>query len=59
MWICSLLGVKSMAEVVRRGRLRWFGHLERTSVDELVLACRKVEVAGARCIKGEENEDLV
>ena len=24
----SLLGVHSVADVVRRGRLRWFGHLE-------------------------------
>ena len=29
----SLLGVQSMADVVRHGRLRWFGHLERKSVD--------------------------
>ena len=26
-WICSLLGVQSVAEVVRRGRLRWFRHV--------------------------------
>ena len=32
-----------MAEVVRRGRLRWFGHLERKSGDDWVLACRNVE----------------
>ena len=25
----SLLGVQSMAEVVRCGRLRWIGHVER------------------------------
>ena len=30
----SLLGVQSVADVVRRGRLRWFGHLERKSVDD-------------------------
>ena len=33
---------------MRRGRLRWFGHLERRSVDGLVSACRNVEVAGVR-----------
>ena len=57
MWICSLLCVQSVADVVRRGILRWFGHLERKSVDDWVSACRNVEVAGARC-KGEEKEDL-
>ena len=30
----SLLGVQSMAEVVGRGRLRWFGHMERKSEDD-------------------------
>ena len=45
----SLLGVQSVADVVRRGRLRWFGYLEHRSLDDWVSACRKVEVAGARC----------
>ena len=43
----SLLGVQSVADVVRRGRLRWFGHLEQRSVDDWVSACRKVDVV--RC----------
>ena len=30
----GLLGVQSMAKVVRRGRLRWFGHVERKSGDD-------------------------
>ena len=30
------LGVQSVVDVVRRGRLRWFGHLERRSVDDWV-----------------------
>ena len=47
----SLLGVQSVVDVVRHGRLRWFGHLERRSVDDWVLACRKVEVAG-RAVRG-------
>ena len=45
----SLLGVESVAEVVRRGRLRWFGHVERKSEDDWVSACRNVVVAGVRC----------
>ena len=45
----SLLGVQSVVDVVRHGRLRWFGHLERRSVDDWVSACRKMEVAETRC----------
>ena len=46
----SLLGVQSMAGVVRQGRLRWFGHVERKSEDDWVSACRNVVVAGdERC----------
>ena len=30
--LCNLLGINCVADVVRRGRLRWFGHLERKSV---------------------------
>ena len=33
----------SVADVVRRVRLRWFGHLERKSVDDWVSACRGVK----------------
>ena len=45
----SLLGVQSVDEVVRRGRLRWFGHVECKSGDDWVSACRNVAVAGVRC----------
>ena len=45
----SLLGVQSVADVVRGGRLRWFGHLECKIVDDWVSACRKRKVAGVRC----------
>jgi hypothetical protein len=44
----SLLGVQSVAEVVRRGRLRWFGHVEPKSADDWVSACREVVVTGVR-----------
>ena len=27
----SLLGVQSVGDVVKHGRLRWFGHMERES----------------------------
>ena len=44
----SLLGVHSMAEVVRRGKLRWFGHMERKNGDDWVSACINVVVAWVR-----------
>ena len=37
--IVSQTDVQSVADVVRRGRLRRFGHLERKSADDWVLAC--------------------
>ena len=42
------LGIESVAEVVRRSRLRWFGHLERMSTDNWVSACREINIAGLR-----------
>ena len=46
----SLLGVQSVAEVMRRGRLRLFGYVERKNGDDWVPACRNVVVAGKRCV---------
>ena len=48
----SLLGVQSVDEVVRWGRMRWFGHVERVSEDDWVSTCRNVVVAGVRCAGG-------
>ena len=48
----SLLGVQCVAEVVRYGRLRWFGHVEHKIGDDWVSACRDVEVVGRRVIAG-------
>ena len=48
----SLLGVQSVAEVVRRGRLRYFWHVERKSGDDWVSGCRSVEVAWVKCKGG-------
>ena len=46
--LCNLLGINCVADVMRRGRLRWFGHLERKSVDDWVSACRGLVVEGKR-----------
>ena len=46
----NLLDIKSVAKVVSCGRLRWFGHVERKNGDDWVSACRKVVVAGVRCV---------
>ena len=44
----SRLDVEAVVDVVRRGRLRWFGHLERKSPDDWVSACRDMEVDGVK-----------
>ena len=46
----SLLGVRSVANMMRHGRLRWFGHLECKSIEDWVSACRNVVMAGVRCV---------
>ena len=46
----SLLGVRGVANMMRHGRLRWFGHLECKSIEDWVLACRNVVMVGVRCV---------
>ena len=36
-----------MADVVRHGRLRWFGHLEQKSVDDWI-GCQQTESSGGK-----------
>ena len=43
--------------MMRCERFRWFGHLECKGVDDWVLVCRNVEVAGVKC-RGRGQEDL-
>ena len=42
------LDVMAVSDVVRRGRLRWFGHVERMNADEWVNRCRSLDVHGQR-----------
>jgi len=42
------LSVEGVADIVRRGRLRWFGHLEQKGSDDWVSACRCIKVAGPK-----------
>ena len=42
------LEIEGVVEVMRRIRLRWFGHVERKEVDDWVRSCRNLEVAGSR-----------
>src|SRR2546425_1120742 len=38
------LGIDSVERVVSRGRLRWYGHVERKNADDYVSKCRNLEV---------------
>ena len=40
------LGIESVSEIVRRGRLRWYGHVKRKPNDYRVKRCEKMEIAG-------------
>ena len=39
------LGIEGVVDVVRRARLRWFGHVELME-ENWVSACRNIKVAG-------------
>ena len=40
------LGIESVDRVVSRGRLRWYGDMERKNADDWVSKCRNLEVVG-------------
>ena len=46
--IRNRLGIVSVSDLVRQGRLRWFGQVERTDADDWVSACRNMAVSGER-----------
>ena len=43
------LGIEGVVEVMRWGRLRWFGHVERKEVDDWVSTCRNLIVSTSSC----------
>ena len=42
------LGIESVDRVVSRGRLRWYGYVERKNADDCVSKCKNLEVVGGR-----------
>ena len=44
--LLQCLGVESITSVMRRGRLRWYGHVERKPSKEWTSKCWYVEVEG-------------
>ena len=42
------LGIEFVTDVIRRSRLRWFGHVEHKDSEDWVSACRSFEVMGMR-----------
>src|SRR5437867_10726424 len=50
------LGIESVDSVVSRGRLRWFGHVERKETNDWVSKCRYLEVErGVRKARGRKT----
>ena len=49
-FVVFYIGVQSVADVMRRGILMWFGHLEHYNVDDCMSACSNVVVTGVRCV---------
>ena len=46
--LLSRLDIESVSVVVRRGRLRWFGHVEHRQPDDWVSACRHIVVESVK-----------
>jgi hypothetical protein len=42
------LGVEDVVDVMKRGRLLWFGHVERKPREDWVKMCRDLVVVGAQ-----------
>jgi len=46
--LLNRLGIVSVVEIVEKGRLRWFGHVERKITEDWVSKSRELEVVGGR-----------
>ena len=46
--IKNRLGIMSVSDLVRQGKLRWFAHVTRKDADDCVSACRNMAVLGER-----------
>ena len=46
------LGIECVLNVMRRGRLRWFGHVERKDDTAWVKACQKIAIAAKEDVVG-------
>jgi hypothetical protein len=44
----EMLGLEAVSLVIRKGRLRWFGHVDRKDDDDWVKRCTVMEVSGTR-----------
>ena len=42
------LGIECVSDVMRHGRLRWYGHVERADRDKWISKCRTLEIEGTR-----------
>lgn len=42
------MGIEQLGSVIRRGRLRWFGHVERRDEEDWLKKCMKMDVGGVR-----------
>jgi len=49
------LGIEAIADVMKRGRLVWFGHVERKSREDWVKMCRDLVMEGARRGEGRKR----
>ena len=53
------LGIEAVSEIVRRGRLRWYGHIERKGSDDWCLLAETMRWLGKRAGAGVERPGML